>query len=47
MSIDYIVFELNYGYYFHVFYKKDIDLYSIKSKSVNELITKLKKLMII
>lgn len=36
ININHTLFELNYGYYPYVFYKKDIDPY-FKSKSVNKL----------
>ncbi len=40
ISTGHIFFKLNYSYYPHIFYKKDIDLYS-KLKSANELSTEL------
>lgn len=46
ISIDQIFFKLNYYYYPHVSYKKDTDL-CFKSKSGNQLLKKLKKLIII
>lgn len=39
-------FELNYGYYFYISYKEDIDHYS-QLKSVDKLLTELQKLMIL
>lgn len=43
-SISHIMFELNYGYYFCVYFKDNINLYS-KSHSVDKLIRKLKNLI--
>ena len=45
-SSSYTFFELNYGYHSWMSYKKDVNLYS-KSKSVDELSAKLKKLIIV
>ena len=39
-------FELNYGYYFQMLYKHDIDPRS-KSKSVDNLLAELRKLIIV
>lgn len=44
VSIGHIPFKLNCNYYLCVLYKKDVDSRS-KSKSVNELATKLKNLI--
>lgn len=46
MSTSHTPFKLNFDYHPRVFYKKDIDPRS-KSKSVEKLSTKLRKLMII
>ncbi len=43
-NIDYISFELNYGFYFQTFYKKDVNL-SFQLKSADKLVNKLKKLI--
>lgn len=45
-NINHISFELNYGYYSRVFYKKDVDPHS-KSKYVDKLATKIKMLMFV
>lgn len=45
-SIGYISFELNYNYYFHVSYKKDINPKS-KSKLVGKLLAELTELMLV
>ena len=45
-STSHISFALNYGYHFHVFYKKDFDPFS-KSKSANELSIELRELITI
>ena len=45
-STGHTFFKLNYGYYSHVSYKKDINLHS-RSKSANELSIKLRELMIV
>ena len=37
-------FKLNYEYYLHIFYKKDIDLY-FRSKEADKLIKKLRNFM--
>ena len=42
----YTPFELNCGYHFQMLYKKKLDSYS-KSKSIDKLSAKLRKLMII
>ena len=44
LSIGHILFELNYGYNFRVFFDKDINLRS-KSKLVDKLSTKFWKLI--
>ena len=44
-STSYIFFEFNYSYHLQTSYKKDINPWS-KSKSINKLATKLKKLII-
>lgn len=36
INISYILFELNYNYYFYMLYKKNVELY-FKSKSKNKL----------
>lgn len=46
ISISYILFKLNYGYYFWKLYKKDVDFCS-KSKIADKLLVKLKKLVIV
>ena len=45
-STGHTFFKLNYGYYFYISYKKNINFHS-KSKSVNKLLIKLQELMII
>ena len=45
-SIDYILFEINYKHYLRMFYKKNVNLYS-NFKSANELLAKLRKLIIV
>lgn len=42
-STNHTTFKLNYGFYFLVFYKKDVD-YCSKSKVVNKPVAKLKEL---
>lgn len=46
ISIDYMLFELNYSYHFYTSYKKHINL-NIKPKSVEKPLTKFKKLITI
>ncbi len=43
-STGHTLFELNYGYYYRVSFKKDIDPHS-KSRSTNKLAEELKKQM--
>lgn len=43
-SISHILFELNYGYYLHIFFEKNIDLYS-NLKIVDKLIAKVQELL--
>lgn len=45
-SINYIFFELNFGYYLGIFYKKDVNSY-FKYKSANNLANNLIKYMIV
>ena len=45
-STKYTFFELKYSYYLYILYKKDVNSCS-KSKSVNELLAKVQKLIII
>lgn len=45
-SFSYILFKLNCGYYPQMSYKKDINPQS-KSKSIDELLVELKKLIIV
>lgn len=45
-NTSYTFFKLNCDYYFHIFYKKDINLH-FKSKLANELLKKLYELIII
>lgn len=45
-SISHVPFELNFGYYLRVFYKKDVD-FCLKSKLVDKLSTKLQELKIV
>ncbi len=45
-STGYTFFQLNYDYHLHISYEEDINHY-FKSKLVDELPTKLKKIMII
>ena len=44
VSTSHTLFELNCGYYLHMSYKEDINLY-FKSKSANELLAELEELM--
>lgn len=46
ISTSHISFKLNYGYYPPASYKANVDSCS-RSKSVNKLVTKLRKLMIV
>ena len=43
-SIGYTPFKLNYGYHFHIFYKKNLNLYS-NSRIAEELSSKPQELM--
>ena len=45
-NISHIPFELNCGYHFWMLYKEEVDPHS-KSKSANELLAKLRVLMIV
>lgn len=45
-STDYMFFEVNYGFYLYVSYKKDIDT-CFQSKSAKNLITKFKELLVV
>lgn len=45
-NISYVLFELNYEYYFCIHYKKDVDL-RLKSKIIKELSSKLQKFITI
>lgn len=40
ISIDHTIFELNYKYFFDIFYKKNVN-YCPKSKLTNKLLAKL------
>ena len=46
MRTGHTFFELNYSYHLWMSYKKEVDSHS-KSKSLNKLSTKLRKLMIV